>query len=112
LRLAGVNDLLKHSNDHLGWNHLISLHHRVHLLPNRSFPFVLISDQGINVQVDEPVIRRQLLGDFFPQVVAVCSWSDVDAARLETFVNIFHCLRKAALGADLSAVGLLLKEGN
>ena len=77
---------------------------------NSSLSLIFITNQGVDVKVDVAMLSGELLRDFFPELVAVGSWSDVDDGGLDVLVDVSHGLFKALIGVHKHTVGVRLKE--
>jgi len=75
-----------------------------------SLSLVLVTDQGVDVEVNVAVLSGELLRDLFPEFVAVGPWSDVDDCWLDMLVDVSHGLFEALVSIYLHAVGVCLKE--
>ena len=98
--LSTVNDLFEHSNDHLSGDDSVALDHLVHFDTNGGFSLVLISDEAVDIEVDEAVLRGELLGDLLSQDVRVGTRSDVDDAWLNVSIDILHSLLETSVSID------------
>ena len=61
-------------------NDLVGLKHRVHFDTDGSLSLVFISNEGIDIKVNESMLGGELIGNFLTEVVAVSTWSDLDGS--------------------------------
>jgi hypothetical protein len=81
----------------------------VHLDTDGSLSLVFVSNEGIDVQVDEAVLGGELIGNFLTEVVAVGTWSDVDGSGFNLGIDLSLGFFRGLLGADGEEVGLCLQ---
>ena len=108
--ISAVNDLLEHSDDHLGRDDPVTGDHLMNFFTNWRFSLVFISDQSIDIQVNEAMLSGKFLGNLLSEVVAGSSWSDMDDEGLYLVINSVHHFLKSYTTVDLCCLVMFLKE--
>jgi hypothetical protein len=66
--VSGVDDLAKHTNDHLSWNNLARSNHIEEFKSNSSLSLIFISDERVDIKVNETLLLESL-NDFLTKFI-------------------------------------------
>jgi len=80
----------------------------VHFDTDGSFSLIFISNESIDIKVDETVIGGELVSNFLTKIIAVSPWSDVDGSWFNLSIDFDHGFFGCLLRVDREEICLFL----